>query len=245
MSEIADVKNIYDQWHRDLYQNEEDGYALSKVWYQKTIENLPDLSGKRVLEIGCGRGEFSNFLSLKFPTAKIVATDFSEGAIEVCKLRFSNSNNIEFIVEDVQRLRFPDATFDFIVCCETLEHVPDVEIAVSEIYRVLTKGGGVVITTPSYFNAYSLVWIKCWLLNKPFSSGQGVQPFEHYYTSYYVRRLIRRSGFHIDKIYSTHFQWLVWPKTDPAILRTDEFKSALWNRVFRAFGVHFIYVATK
>jgi len=244
---MADPKVLddYNTWHKNLSVTERQGNVLEKVWYRKTIENLPDLSNKKVLEIGCGRGEFSNFLHEKFPSAWITATDFSQGGVDVCKLKFVENEYLQFQVEDARSLSFESDSFDFVICCETLEHIPEVERAVLEIHRVLKKGGGFIITTPSYFNAYALVWLKCWLTNKPFESGQGVQPFEHFYTFLYVSRILRRSGLMIESSLSTHFQWLVMPRTDPAKLRTEEFKSRFLNRLFRPFGVHFFYKGIK
>ena len=239
------IKNNYDEWHKNLATLEEPGNVLSKVWYQKAILNLPNLNGKKVLEIGCGRGEFSNHLNRMYPSAIITSTDFSNGAIEVARSKYSEGKNLEFKVEDAQALSFKDNSFDVIVCCETLEHIPDVSKAVSEIYRVLTKGGGYFISTPSYFNAYALVWLKCWLLNKPFESGQGVQPFEHFYTFIFVKKILSRAGLKLETHFSTHFQWFVFPRVDPAKLRTIEFKCSQLNSIFKPFGVHFFYKGHK
>lgn len=245
MEDMHALKSAYDEWHKSLYHHEADGYVLSKVWYRKTAEALPDLNGLRVLEVGCGRGEFSNYLHVTYPGATIVATDFSESAIEIARKRFPHDATLTFQVEDVQQLSFRSEEFDFVICCETLEHVPDVEKAVGEICRVLRKEGRFIITTPSYFNAYSLVWLKSWLSGKPYASGQGVQPFEHYYTFLYVSRVIRKSGLRLQRTLSTNFQWLVWPRTDPAKLRTVEFQNPIWNQLFKPFGVHFFYFGSR
>jgi ubiquinone/menaquinone biosynthesis C-methylase UbiE len=234
----------YDRWHLDLAEHEQDGYVLSKVWYQKVMAALPDLNNKRVLEVGCGRGEFSAYLSKRFPSIRLIATDFSPGAIEVCRRRFPTPA-LTFQVQDATHLTFQDGEFDVVICCETLEHIPAVGTAMHEISRVLKKGGLFFITTPSYFNAYSLVWLKCWLLGRPYESGQGIQPFEHFYTSRFIKVLLKRNGMIADTITSTHFQWLVWPKVDPAKLRTVEFNSPILNRIFRMLGTHFFYSGHK
>lgn len=50
--------------------------------------------------------------------------------------------------EDLTRLTYPDVSFDLVVTSETLEHVPDLEAALSEIHRVLVKGGRHLFTVP-------------------------------------------------------------------------------------------------
>src|SRR5688572_7586699 len=49
---------------------------------------------------------------------------------------------------DMQKLPFPDGTFDMIYCSHVLEHVPDDHLALRELFRVLKKGGLAVIMVP-------------------------------------------------------------------------------------------------
>src|SRR5262249_53780621 len=57
---------------------------------------------------------------------------------------------ISWIQQDIQRLTFQDATFDTVISCETIEHVPDPKGAVRELARVLKPGGSLVLTCPNY-----------------------------------------------------------------------------------------------
>lgn len=50
--------------------------------------------------------------------------------------------------EDLTRLSFPDNAFDYLVCCDVLEHIPDYQAALSQMYRVLRPGSLVVLTAP-------------------------------------------------------------------------------------------------
>ena len=47
-------------------------------------------------------------------------------------------------------LPLPDATFDLVLCAETIEHVQDVQLLLSEARRVLRPGGRLVLTTPAH-----------------------------------------------------------------------------------------------
>ena len=49
---------------------------------------------------------------------------------------------------DVTDLHYPDGSFDFVICNHVLEHVPEDERAISELFRVLRSGGGAVLQTP-------------------------------------------------------------------------------------------------
>jgi SAM-dependent methyltransferase len=50
--------------------------------------------------------------------------------------------------EDLMKLSYADCTFDLVITSETLEHVPDVDVALKEIHRILKPGGMHVFTTP-------------------------------------------------------------------------------------------------
>jgi len=64
---------------------------------------------------------------------------------------FSTDLSGDFISDftyDITQLDIPDNTFDLIICYHILEHVPDDEKAMSELYRVLKHGGKAIIQTP-------------------------------------------------------------------------------------------------
>lgn len=50
--------------------------------------------------------------------------------------------------QDVMALTYPDSTFDYVLTSDTLEHVPDFDLALSEIRRVLKSGGKHIFTIP-------------------------------------------------------------------------------------------------
>lgn len=93
--------------------------------------------GKRVLALGAAMWVDAELLSsLK---CESIRTDIikSEGIDVVC---------------DACSLPFPDESFGFILCRELIEHVPDDDTLLNEIYRVLKPGGWLYITTPNAFN---------------------------------------------------------------------------------------------
>src|SRR6185503_8546543 len=96
----------------------------------------------------------------------------------------------QFCVEDAQALSFESASFDFVVSCECMEHVPQPALMAREIARVLKPGGGFVITTENYFNGMILGWLNAWLRRQPFDSGSGVQPHENFFLFWRVRRIL-------------------------------------------------------
>jgi ubiquinone/menaquinone biosynthesis C-methylase UbiE len=97
-------------------------------------------NGKKVLEIGCGRGS----LSCYFSDANYDCTllDLSENVINIAKEIFSKNNlNANFIVGDANNLNIENDSFDIIFSIGLLEHFEDIVKPLSEQIRVLAKGG--------------------------------------------------------------------------------------------------------
>jgi SAM-dependent methyltransferase len=230
----------YDAWHRDAERRE--GDALAHPWYRTVARLLPDINGRRVLEVGCGRGDFARWMSKVYPEAEITALDFSQAAIEIARARAAASGErVRFEVGDAQALEFEGGAFDVIVSCETLEHVPEPGTMAAEIRRVLTPGGWFVLTTENYFNGMLLAWLRTWFSGVPFDSGSGVQPHENFFLYWRVRKLLERAGLAVDHTESNHFQWLLLPRVNPASLCTEDFTSPVLKRAARPFGRHFTF----
>ena len=96
----------------------------------------------KVLEIGCGTG----FFLLNLMQAGVVGegwvTDISPGMVEVAKRNAKELGyDVHGEVADAETLPFGDATFDLVVGHAVLHHIPDVELALREVLRVLEPGG--------------------------------------------------------------------------------------------------------
>ncbi len=106
-----------------------------------------DLKGKRILDLGCGGGILSEALAEK--GAKVTGIDASEAGIQTATLHLYESGHaIDYrcvTVEDFVK-ESPEA-FDFIVCMEMLEHVPNPESILKSAARILKPGGKLVLST--------------------------------------------------------------------------------------------------
>ncbi|MHC5831500.1 MAG: class I SAM-dependent methyltransferase, partial [Nostoc sp.] len=93
-------------------------------WHKNALSLLPSLNKLKVLEIGCGVGDFAIYLANQ--GANVTAVDFSPIAIAMAKEKSQIQNiNVQFQVADAQALPFEANTFDLILSCECLEHVPE------------------------------------------------------------------------------------------------------------------------
>lgn len=241
-----EARVAYNRWHQHRVVEESAQTEVVYPWHRSVARLLPNLDGASVLEIGCGRGDFSLWLAQKYPLAAITGIDFSDSAIAVALAKLSRHNlSLRFLVDDAENLHFPAETFDCVISCECLEHVPHPEKMVREMARVLKPGGKFILTTENYFNGMLLAWLNSWLKGNPMNSGSGLQPVEHFFLWWRVKKILERGGLRVEHTESNHFQWLLLPRTAPSKLCTEDFAGVFWKRVFRPFGRHFTYLGSR
>jgi SAM-dependent methyltransferase len=113
-----------------------DGPQPQDVAFEEVLAAAP----RRVLDVGAGRGELAE--RIQEAGIEVVAVDQSERMVELTRAR-----GVEAVVGDVQALPFEDAAFDVVVANFMLYHVPDVDLALTELARVLRPGGRLVAAT--------------------------------------------------------------------------------------------------
>jgi ubiquinone/menaquinone biosynthesis C-methylase UbiE len=106
---------------------------------QLLVEHFGDLNGKRVLDVGCGKGRFARVLHERFPQARVAAFDLAEAM-----LRFVPAG-VGACAGSMTALPFLTASFDCAYATESLEHAVDIDAAIAEMCRVVKPGGRIVI----------------------------------------------------------------------------------------------------
>ena len=111
-----------------------------RIYHVKLIrEHMGDLRGKRILDVGCGKGRFARIFHEQEPAAEIWGLDISEEM-----LRFVPAG-IHTRAGSMTDLPFESESFDGAYATESLEHAVEIEKAVSEICRVVKPGGRIAI----------------------------------------------------------------------------------------------------
>ena len=240
------MKSRFDVWHERVSAYEQRHTELIFAWHKTVAKLLPPINGKTVLEVGCGRGDFSIWLARNHPAARITALDLSPAALDIARQRCNGElRNLKFVVGDAESLPISSGKFDLVISCECLEHVLRPGKMAAEISRVLRARGQFILTTENYFNGMVLAWLKSWVTKTPFDSGSGVQPHENFFVFWRVKSLLQAGGLVVEHMDSNHFQWLLLPRTAPDKLCTEDFNSRFWKRVFRPFGRHFTFQGSK
>ena len=109
-------------------------------------------SNAKILELGCGNGVAAMLLNRS--GHDVVGTDISALFLEDAATwqktaTREGEHSLEYRVCDVLELPFQDEAFDVVCSNELIEHVPDVETAVSEMVRVTRKGGRIIVCGPN------------------------------------------------------------------------------------------------
>jgi ubiquinone/menaquinone biosynthesis C-methylase UbiE/uncharacterized membrane protein len=108
-------------------------------------ELIGDLrDARRVLDVGCGPGQFTVLIAEDLPAAQVWGVDLAPTMIELARAHAAASpaaERLHFEVADVAHLPFPDGNFDVVVSSGSIKHWPDPVAGLAEIHRVLRRDG--------------------------------------------------------------------------------------------------------
>lgn len=179
---------------------EEFGDLLSQYDTQRRLEVLIDdflpatqLSGKRVLDVGCGLGFFAQRLVER--GALVTACDLGPNLVEITRQRVKCACEVVDALALVER--FGPESFDGVVSSECIEHTPDPLAAVRQMARVLKPGGFLSISTPN------LAWLPVVRL----ATILRLRPFdglENFSTWSGLRRCLKSEGLKVEREFGLH-----------------------------------------
>lgn len=118
------------------------------------VFDIQDLTGKEVLDIGCGHGGRTAYYLLHGKPRSIVGVEINEARVSVARESVSKlcpDERVSFVVGVGEQLPLDDASFDMILSYDVFEHVQDLPRVLRECYRVLKPGGRVYALFPPYY----------------------------------------------------------------------------------------------
>jgi SAM-dependent methyltransferase len=208
------LRTEYEAWHQRVFGAAPEPEDASSPWYALVREYLGNVSGLRVLEVACGRGGF--VFELARAGAQVTGCDFSSAALRAATTRALHSNghtSVPRLVQgDAQNLPFADNSFDLVVSCETIEHLPEVRSALREMERVTRPGGKLLLTTPNYLNFMGLYEIYARFRHP---DRKDDQPFDRRQWFAQVLRWMRQAGWTVVHTDGTVHQFPFFPGRNP------------------------------
>jgi SAM-dependent methyltransferase len=147
-------QSFHNEWARSVKLDEllvrESFESPTAIENRYALEEMGDLKGKKLLDLGCGAGETSVYFALK--GADVYASDIAEEFLKVAEtLAAKYGTHLNTVPADAARLPFADGTFDLVFGNGVLHHV-DLLPAIGEIRRVLKTGGKAVFVEPLPYN---------------------------------------------------------------------------------------------
>ena len=117
--------------------------------HRALIRRIKAVAGDRpvkVLDVGCGTGQFAEKIRAAVPKATVWGVDLVSEMLAKGSPRWSrNADRVQPVQGDSERLPFGDDAFDFVTCANSFHHYPHQDRAVAEMHRVLKPGGRLLL----------------------------------------------------------------------------------------------------
>lgn len=159
------------------------------VWYNRwTLKKFSKHLNGKILEVGCGIGNFTKFL---IQYGQVTAIDINKDYLREAKKKVADKDQIGFGNIEKGKYFFKTKDFDTIVCINVLEHIKDDAAALKNMHRLLKPGGTLILHVPAH----------------PFLYGSIDASIGHF-RRYEIKKLInnlRSSGFEICKTKRLNF----------------------------------------
>jgi demethylmenaquinone methyltransferase/2-methoxy-6-polyprenyl-1,4-benzoquinol methylase len=147
-SKKEQVATMFDNisWRYDLL-NRLLSFGIDIWWRKKAIAQLKPNQPKFILDIATGTGDLA-IEALSLNPDKIIGVDISEGMLSFGRKKLETkglNSKIELHLGDSEKLLFPDKYFDAVMVSFGVLNFQDLELGLSEIFRVLKPGGQLMV----------------------------------------------------------------------------------------------------
>ncbi len=203
--------------------------GIDILWRKRAVREIGKVSPKTILDIATGTGDLAVEASVLKPT-KIIGVDISEGMLDIGRKKMK-ANGLDSTIElqfgDSENLPFEDNSFDAITAGFGVRNFEDLPKGLSEMCRVMNKGGKIAILEPAEPTTF---------------------PFKQLYNLYFTRFL----PFVGKLVSKDNAAYTYLPESVAAFPSGQAFLKELEIAGFRhpqhiklTFGIAALYIATK
>lgn len=177
---------------KDFFQNKDyclerdNGIRNKDVTGYREILNHLDVSGKKVLDVGCASGALL-YLMREHGASEVVGIDSAAYPVTYGVENYG----LDLRCSDLENAQLPDAYFDLVALIDVIEHVENLHRMLADLRRAVRPGGHLFIITPNY-SSYSLARDQWTCLYKDFEHLQ-------YFSEQSLREVFRSVGIRLVK----------------------------------------------
>ena len=207
---------------------------LRKIWHKFTGEYLGEMierSKGKVLDLGCGFGDILEDLTRKGCDAFGVETN--PVAVEACL-----EKGLKVYYGTLEGAHFENESFDTVILCHVIEHLPYPQAALKEIRRILKPEGLALIYCPNADSYFADFFGKYW-------QGWAIPLHFYHFTPSTIKNLVDLAGFEVNRIRAVTPEYvslgslnLIIKNKGGALLRGLQ-NSGVFSTVFFRLGVAF------
>ena len=145
------IASTYDKLNHRLSWN------IDKMWRNKAIKTLRPYNPQRILDIATGTGDLAILAAEMLNPQHITGADISDGMMQIGREKAKKKkldNILSFERQDCMNLTYSNDSFDAVISAFGIRNFKNLEMGLTEMYRVLQKGGILCIlelTTPVRF----------------------------------------------------------------------------------------------
>lgn len=210
--EMEDVRHFWDEVAQEYeHENELVGWVHTQR-FREALARLELEPGMSILNVWCRVGGAIPFLRSAEPGLRLVNAELSMGLLRKARSRYPQEN---FVQVSLHYLPFCSGSFDTVLSLETLEHVPEPMLFLSELRRVMRCGGTLVMSLPPS----SAEWTS--RLNSLLSFHHGEGP-HRFLSPREVKKMLEASRLELLEHRGTLFlplKWAIFERIDKKLSR--------------------------
>jgi len=190
------MDNNEERIYNEIWSSKIRNDTLNKIYNNLRIfEAIKYLDkGKRILDIGCSKGELGLLVREKFE--EIYGVDISEFALKIAE---KNGVITQKVNLNYENLPYENNFFDAIVCLDVIEHIINPFHLLAEIKRVLKPQGVLILTTPNFRKIKNILYLL--VIGKFPKTSTDASFWDgghlHYFTFKDIKWLLKCHGFSI------------------------------------------------